>query len=28
VPVEEKLRLANRIVSEYVAGVRSFVPDL
>ena len=27
-PVEEKLRLANRIVSEYVAGVRSFVPDL
>jgi sugar/nucleoside kinase (ribokinase family) len=28
VPVEEKLRLANRIVSEYVAGVRSFVPEL
>ena len=24
----EKLRLANRIVSEYVAGSRSFVPDL
>jgi sugar/nucleoside kinase (ribokinase family) len=28
VPVEEKLRLANRIVSEYVAGQRSFVPEL
>jgi sugar/nucleoside kinase (ribokinase family) len=28
VPVEEKLRLANRIVSQYVAGERSFVPEL
>ena len=28
VPVAEKLRLANRIVSEYVAGERSFVAEL
>jgi sugar/nucleoside kinase (ribokinase family) len=28
VGTEAKLRLANRIVSEYVAGVRSFVPEL
>jgi sugar/nucleoside kinase (ribokinase family) len=28
VPVAEKLRLANRIVSEYMAGQRSFVPEL
>ena len=28
VPVEQKLRLANRIVCEYVAGQRSFVPEL
>ena len=28
VPVGEKLRLANRIVSEYVAGMRSFSPEL
>jgi sugar/nucleoside kinase (ribokinase family) len=28
VPVEEKLRLSNLIVSEYVAGLRSFVPEL
>ena len=28
VSVEEKLRLANRVVSEYVAGERSFVPEL
>ena len=28
VAAEEKLRLANRIVAEYVAGSRSFVPDL
>jgi sugar/nucleoside kinase (ribokinase family) len=28
VPPGEKLRLANRVVSEYMAGVRSFVPEL
>jgi sugar/nucleoside kinase (ribokinase family) len=28
ISVEEKLRLANRIVSEYVAGLRSVVPEL
>jgi sugar/nucleoside kinase (ribokinase family) len=28
VPPAEKLRLANRVVSEYVAGLRSFVPEL
>jgi sugar/nucleoside kinase (ribokinase family) len=28
VPPAEKLRLSNRIVSEYVAGERSFVPEL
>jgi sugar/nucleoside kinase (ribokinase family) len=27
-PVEEKLGFSNRIVSEYVAGLRSFVPEL
>ena len=28
VPVDQKLRLANRIVSEYMSGQRSFAPDL
>ena len=28
VAVVDKLRLANRIVSEYIAGQRSFVPEL
>jgi sugar/nucleoside kinase (ribokinase family) len=27
-PADEKLRLANRIVSEYMAGLRSFAPEL
>jgi sugar/nucleoside kinase (ribokinase family) len=28
VPVEDKLKLANRIVADYIAGRRSFIPEL